>query len=62
MRAFVKLRELLATHRELAVRLEQLERKFQRHDSDIREVFEAIRELLAEQPKKAIGFRPQPPQ
>jgi hypothetical protein len=65
MRAFVKLRELLATHRQLAGRLEELERKFQNHDGQIREVFEAIRALLTSQPnsaKRPIGFRVQTPQ
>jgi hypothetical protein len=63
MRAFVKLRELLATHRELAQRLQALERKFQRHDGQIREVFDAIRALLGSQPdKRPIGFRVQPSQ
>src|SRR3984885_5608439 len=61
MRAFVKLRELLATHQDLAFRLEELEKKFHRHDGQIREVFDAIRALLAP-PKSAIGFRVQPSQ
>ncbi len=60
MRAFVKLRELLATHQEVAQRLEELERKFQKHDGQIRQVFDAIRALL-EPPKSAIGFRVQAP-
>jgi len=60
MRAFVKLRELLATHQELAGRLEELEKKFQKHDGQIREVFDAIRALLAAQPaKRPIGYRVQ---
>jgi len=59
MRAFVKLREVLATHKELARRLEELEGKFQRHDGQIQEVFDAIRALLAYRPnpnKRPIGF------
>jgi hypothetical protein len=59
MRAFVKLREILATHRELAKRLEQLEGRFDQHDAQIQEVFEAIRALLAPKPdtsKRRIGF------
>jgi len=57
MRAFVKLRELLATHQEVAQRLEEFEKKFQRHDGQIRDVFDAIRALLAAQPvKRPIGF------
>ncbi len=60
MRAFVKLREILDTHRDLAQRLEELELKYQRHDGQIRDVFNAIRALLAAQPaKRPIGFRVQ---
>jgi uncharacterized membrane-anchored protein YjiN (DUF445 family) len=64
MRAFVKLREVLATHKELAQRLEELESKFQKHDGQIREVFDAIRALLAAAPlpaKRPIGYPVQPP-
>ncbi len=60
MRAFVKLREVLATHKELALRLGELENKFHKHDRQIQEVFDAIRALLAP-PKRAIGFRVQAP-
>ncbi len=59
MRAFVKLRELISTHRELAKKLEELERKVERHDEEIHAIFEAIRQLMEspEQPKKQLGFR-----
>lgn len=59
MRAFVKLRQIIATHRELAEKIAELEKKFQRHDQQIEAVFEAIRELLepaAPAPKRRIGF------
>jgi hypothetical protein len=58
MHAFAKLRELLATHQELAGRLEELEQKFHNHDRPIREVFDAIRALLAlhNSSKRRIGF------
>ncbi len=60
MRAFVKLREILATHKELAQKIHQLEQKFQKHDSDIQAVFAAIRSLLApreaEPARRRIGF------
>ena len=61
MRAFVKLRETLSLHRELAVKLKELERKVEGHDKDIRAVFEAIRRLMREEekPKGKIGFHPQ---
>jgi hypothetical protein len=55
VRAFVRLREILASHKQLANKLQQLERKY---DSQFRVVFEAIRALMAEpeQPKRKIGF------
>ncbi len=55
MRAFVKLREILATHRELARRLDELESKY---DKQFRAVFDAIRELMTPPPKprRRIGF------
>jgi hypothetical protein len=58
MRAFVRLREILATHKELARKLDTLEKKY---DAQFRIVFDAIRNLMAppEPKKKAtpIGFR-----
>jgi hypothetical protein len=58
VRAFVQLRELLATHRELAVKLTELERKLSGHDHAIRNLFETIRQLLEppEKPTKEMGF------
>jgi hypothetical protein len=55
MRAFVKLREMLASHSELARRLEEMESKY---DEQFREVFDAIRELMEppEKPRRQIGF------
>ncbi len=58
MRAFVKLRQLLATHKELSIKLEELERKLEGHDEAIHNLFETIRQLLAPPtPKRRqIGF------
>ncbi len=58
MRAFVKLREMLTTHKELARKLAQLENKIEKHDEEIGAIFEAIRRLMAQpEPKeKKIGF------
>jgi len=47
MRAFVQLRQLLSTHRELAAKLAQLERKLEGHDEAIANLFEAMRQLLS---------------
>src|SRR4030066_414180 len=59
MRAFVKLREILSTNKELALKLAQLERKMEKHDEEIKLIFDAIRELMKppETKTKKIGFR-----
>lgn len=58
IRAFVKLREILFTNKELAAKIEALERKYANHDRTIKEIFEAIKRLweLPKEPKKKIGF------
>jgi hypothetical protein len=58
MRAFVRLRQLLASHKELARKLEELERHLKVHDEHIQTIFSAIRQLMAapERPPKNIGF------
>ena len=58
VRAFVKLRQLVLTHKELAGKLDQLERKFAGHDDTIRQLVEAIRQLMAppDPPARQMGF------
>jgi len=55
MRTFTKLREMLATNKELREKIEKLERKY---DQQFRVVFDAIKKLLSpkEKPKSDIGF------
>ncbi|MBI5744007.1 MAG: ORF6N domain-containing protein [Elusimicrobia bacterium] len=58
MRAFVKLRSMLAEHKDLARRLDDLEK---RYDAQFRGVFEAIRALMGAtgpEPKRIEGFKP----
>ena len=59
VRAFVKLREMLSTHKELAHKLAVLERKLQNHDESIRSLVVAIRQLMTspEPKRRPIGFR-----
>ena len=56
MRAFIRLRQMLASHAALARKLDALEKKY---DAQFKEVFEAIRQLMAppEPKRRAIGFR-----
>jgi hypothetical protein len=55
MRAFVQLREILATHKDLARKLDQMEKKY---DAQFKVVFDAIRKLMQPPvpPKRRIGF------
>jgi len=59
MRAFVRLREMLADNKELAAKLTELERKLKTHDQAIASILDAIRQLMAPPPapkKQPIGF------
>src|SRR5262245_17325132 len=60
VRAFLYLREQLAVNKELAHKLAELEGRVGQHDHAIRELFEAIRQLIeppaVEQPRREIGF------
>jgi hypothetical protein len=59
MRAFVQLRELATSNRELARKLNELEQKYDKHDKQFMQVFDAIRQLMApiEMKKRKIGFK-----
>ena len=61
MRTFTKLREIMLSHKDLARKIEDLERKFMDHDQKIVLVFRAIKQLLKEKkeppkPKGPMGF------
>ena len=58
MRAFVKLRETLDSHRELAHKFADLQRRVGKHDEEIAAIVDAIRQLMAppEKPRREIGF------
>ena len=62
MRVFVKLKEALLSHKDLAQKIEELELKFKDHDKKLVLVFEAIKQLLKDpsessKVKEPIGFR-----
>jgi hypothetical protein len=58
MRAFIKLREILSTHKELAQKLKELELKIDSHDQQIQAIFEVINQLITPPipPKRKMGF------
>ena len=60
MRVFVKLKQILSTHKDFVYKLNELERKIEKHDVEIQSIFEAIRQLMApppDPPKRRIGFK-----
>lgn len=58
MRAFIKLRQILSTHKDLAHKLKELEQRIEKHDTDIKKIFEAIRQLMVipDKQRRITGF------
>ena len=58
IRAFVRLREYLSSHKELAQKLTELEKKIETHDEAIQALIDAIRQLMAppDKPRRRIGY------
>jgi hypothetical protein len=61
MRAFVRLRQMLSTHKELARKVEELEKKYSKHEIEITAVFKLLKKLMEppeaeEKSKQRIGF------
>ena len=63
VRAFVRMREVLATHKELSQKIKDLESRIEGHDEQIRDIIEAINQLIAlpEKSKRQIGFQVKEP-
>jgi len=59
VRAFVRLREMLANNRKLAGKIDELENRLDSHDSTIQDLIDAIKELMTPEdpPRKRIGFQ-----
>jgi phage regulator Rha-like protein len=59
VRAFVRMREMLAKNRQLAAKINELDRRLETHDTAIQEIIEAIKELMLPEgrSKRKIGFQ-----
>lgn len=60
VRAFIKLREMLSTHKRLAGKVEELEARLDGHDEDIKKIVEAIKGLMhprESSSKRSVGFK-----
>ncbi|MRG47422.1 ORF6N domain-containing protein [Chitinophaga sp. SYP-B3965] len=58
IRIFTRMREMMLTHKDILLKLEQLETKTSRHDGEIKKIFEYLKELLSppKEPRTLIGF------
>jgi phage regulator Rha-like protein len=59
VRAFVRMREMLAKNRQLAAKISELDRRLETHDTAIQDIIEAIKELMVPEgpSKRKIGFQ-----
>jgi ORF6N domain len=59
IRVFSRIRETLLTHKDILLKLEQIEKQGSKHDKDIQNIFEVLRELLnePEKPRKKVGYK-----
>ena len=59
VRAFVRMREMLAKNRQLAAKINELDRRLETHDTTIQDIIEAIKELMVPEgpSKRNIGFQ-----
>ncbi len=60
MRTFVQIKQIAVTHKELSLKLKDLEQKVGKHDEDIQSIIYAIQRLMIqeEKPKRRMGFHP----
>ena len=59
MRVFVRLKEIVSSHKALSDRLQQLEQRMESKDEEVQAIFQAIRELMSpppDKPQPKIGF------
>lgn len=61
IRIFTRMRELLLTHKDILLKLEQLEKQVVQNSLDIQVIFSALKELLSppNPPRQRIGFKPE---
>lgn len=56
---FVKMREMLSTHKDILLQLQKMEKKLTSHDEDIQLIFEYLKRLLTapKEPRPVVGFK-----
>jgi hypothetical protein len=60
MRVFLRLREMIMTHKDLALRLERIDRTVGDHEEKIRKIYRIVTKFFTaeKKPKRRIGFQP----
>jgi hypothetical protein len=59
IRIFTRMREMLSTHKDILLKLEEIEKKVDKHDQEIQVIFDYLKQLLntPNPPRKRIGFK-----
>jgi ORF6N domain len=60
IRIFAKMKEMLATNKDILLKMQKVEKKLTAHDDDIKTIFEVLKKLISppQEPRKRIGFKP----
>lgn len=56
---FIKMREMLSTHKDILLKLEQMEKQLSKNNKEIQYIFDVVKQLLHQQnePRKRIGYK-----
>ncbi len=59
IRLFIKMREILLTHKDLLIKINELESKITDHDNSIKQIFDYLKQFIKERdiPRKLVGFK-----
>jgi hypothetical protein len=60
IRIFAKMKEMIATNKDILLQMQKIEKKLTAHDADIKTIFSVLKKLIntPQEPRKRIGFKP----
>jgi phage regulator Rha-like protein len=60
IRIFAKMKEMIATNKDILIQMQKIEKKLTNHDADIKTIFSVLKKLIntPQEPRKRIGFKP----
>lgn len=59
IRVFARMKEMLLTHKDILLKLEQMEKQVEQHSEEIQLIFEALKQLLnaPQEERKSVGYK-----